>query len=341
MNKNAVKACAVLMLMLFFLTGCGEAAPTGTLTSTDEAVGFFDEEVYIEKTIETPVYYTEAEIKIEDTYTLQQDGNTYQMELKDSKIVEAPIGSRTATLQYSQTFIDVQGEDDIPKSMSVKYYEDGLKPLEGLIILADKEGTIKSPRVEIDPNAPMLTDENGNQYAQCYVYDFSLPLKETKAGDPVWIEFSAPMIFTDYGAAYYKLNANTYLPHADSAPVVDGYEDAILEYLGLSGYSYRIGYAAWDGGTYTNSSGVLCRDAVMYGERLVNTTVATYGDTVPLETVTGYKGVATYLYRGIARNTKKVRTVTLAGIAVFAVLLTALLFLFAKKKKNAKENQTI
>ena len=337
MNKNTVKACAVLMLMLFFLTGCGEAAPTGTLTSTDESVGFFDEEVYIEKTIETPAYYTEAEIKIEDIYTLQQDGNTYQMELKDRKIVEAPIGSRTATLQYSETFVDVK-EEEIPQKMSVKYQEDGMAPIQGTIVLKDKNGTLADQPATASTGTPA---EGTDIQQKGYAYSFELPLVSKKAGELVWIGFSAPMAFTDYGAAYYKLNAGTYLPHSDSAPIVDGYEDAILDYLGLSPYSYRISYAEWDGGTYTNGNGVLCRNAIMYGERLVGTMVATYEDTVPLETVTGYKGVATYTYRGIARNVKKVRTVTLAGIAVFAVLVTALLFLFAKKKRNAKENQKI
>ena len=333
------------MLVLFVVImafGCGSSKTGNSSTepqqSTEEEVGFFEEEVYFEKVIETPVCYTKEEIVFDDTYTLKENGNTYIMQLKEKSINEAPISSRTARLQYSETFTDDQSEDEIPKTMTVKYYEDGQRPIEETVILADKEGTVKSPKIEIDPDAPMPVDENGNNYTQVYVYSFELPLASTEPGDQVWISFSAPMNFVDYGAAYYKLSSDTYLPHNDSAPVVEGYEDAILSYLGLSPHSYRIGYAQWDGGTYTNSSGVLCRNAIMYGERLVGTTVATYEDTVPLETVTGYKGRAVYFYRGIVRNTKKVATVAGSSAAVVATGSMIPVVFFHRRRKKDEES---
>ena len=332
----------LVLLVVLMAFGCGSSQQTSTepQTSTEEEVGFFEEEVYFERTVETPVYYTKDEIKIDPTYTLKENGNTYIMELKEQSIVEAPIGSRTATLQYSETFVDGK-EEEIPQKMTVKYQEDGMTPIQGTIVLKDKNGTLANPPAAAASSTPAEgNNEASSDTQKGYTYTFDLPLVNKKPGEQVWIEFSAPMSFTDYGAAYYKLNSNTYLPHSDSAPVVDGYEDAILEYLGLSSYSYRISYAAWDGGTYTNSNGVLCRDALMYGERLVGTMIATYEDTVPLETVTGYKGKAVYSYRGIVRNQKKVATVAGGSAAVVGAGTIIPIVFFRRRRKKDEEAES-
>ena len=343
MNKKIVTAYAALLLMPLFFTGCAAQAPEGTLKTSDEEVGFFTEEVEIEKTKTISAVYTEDEIRFDDTYILKEDGNTYELVLQDVKMEPAVVSGRKVILSYSKAFVDVE-ESAIPKEIEVTYYDDGRKPTDDIVILSDVDGTVRKAASDTPvPDAQQPADgdktpENGAKAAVLIPGKYSLSLKEVTAGDPVWVDYSASMSFTDYGSAYYKLADGVYMPHSDSAPAVDGFEDAILSYLGLSPSAFTVSYAVWNGEPYTNSSGIICRDAVLFGQRLANSLKATYEGTAELPDVQGYRATATYYYRGVVRNVKKVRTLILAGIGVIAVLVTALLFILAKKKRNRKEN---
>ena len=291
--------------------------------------------MYFEKTIETAVFYDPEDIRFDDTYTLRQDGTTYVMELKESETVEAPISGRRVTLQYSQTFID-RNEEEIPKSVKADFYEDGSQPTEEVIILKKTGDIIDGTMVRERPAGYVPAD---GEMILCNVYHPELPLTQTKAGEKVWIDFAAPMTFTDYGAAYYKLADGVYMPHSEEAPVTDGFEDEILSYLDLSPSAYRISYAAWSGDTYTNGEGILCRNALLYGERLVGTTVATYSATIDLEDVTGYKGIAVYSFRGIVRNPKKVAAVAGGSAAAVGAGTVIPIVFFRRRRRKADEDR--
>ena len=344
MDNKIIRAYAVLLLMPLFFTGCASQPRDGVLQTSDEEVGFFNEEVEIEKTKTVTAVYTEDEIHFDDTYVLKENGNTYELVLQDVKVEPTVISGRKVILSYSKAFTDVD-ENAIPKEIQVTYYDDGKKPTDDVVVLADADGTLQKPASEAAAaDTQQHTDGDktpgeGSGEAVPKPGKYALSLKDVKAGEPVWVDYSASMTFADYGAAYYKLYDGVYMPHSNSAPAVEGFEDAILSYLGLSPSSFTVSYAVWYGEPYTDSSGILCRDAVLFGQRLTNSLKATYEGTAELPDAQGYKATATYHYRGVVRNVKKVRTVILAGIAVIAVLLTALLFLLAKKKNNRKEDR--
>lgn len=324
-----ITVTVLVMLILFTVCACGSSGrdfrSAGPQISAKEEAGYFEEEVYFEKTVETDVYYDRSDISFEDTYTCTENGNTYVMELKESSVTEAPINGRTAELKYSQNFVNVK-EDDLPKSVSVKYYEDGREPIEGIIVLKDTDGTID--------NLSEQQPQNDSGSSETHVYSVELPLVSAKAGEPVWTAYSAPMTFTDYGAAYYRLSEGVYIPHSETAPSISGYEKDILKYLGLSAQGYTISSAAWKGEPY-EKDGVLCRDATMYGQRLVGTTVATYQAKIQLDDVTGYKGTATYYFRGIVRNTRKIAAVTGGGAAaVGAGTIIPVVFFRRRRRRN-------
>ena len=341
MNRKLIKACA-LLLTLLLLSGCSDQSTSGILKTSDEEVGFFSEEVEIEKTKTISAVYTEDEIRFDDTYILKEGGNTYELQLTDVKTEPATVTGRVITLRYTKTFVDVD-ENDVPKEINVTYYDDGTKPTDDVVVLYEENGIIQNPVSDtavLDVQMPAdgsKTPENGSEAATLTPGSYKLELKTQAKGEPVWVDFAAPMSFSDYGAAYYRLSDGVYMPHSDSAPEVDGFEDEILSYLGLSPSAFRISYAVWNGEVYTDSSGVICRNAIMYGQRLADSLNVTYEGTVDLPDVQGYKATATYYYRGVVRNVKKVRTALLGGIAVLAVLLTSIIFLIARKKKRTKE----
>ena len=343
MDKKIIMAYAALLLMPLFFTGCAAGSPQGILQTSDAEVGFFTEEVEIEKTKTISAVYTEDEIHFDETFILKEGGNTYELILTDVKVEPAVVSGRKVVLSYSKAFVDVE-ESAVPKEIEVTYYDDGRKPTDDVVMLSDANGTVQKPVSDTpvpDAQQPVDGDEtpgNGADEAVLTPGKYTLSLKSVTPGEPVWVDYSACMTFADYGSAYYKLSDGIYMPHSDSAPEVDGFEDAILSYLGLSPSAFTVSYAVWNGEPYTDSSGILCRDAVLFGQRLTNSLKATYEGTAELPDVQGFKATATYYYRGVVRNVRKVRTAILAGIGVIAVLVTALLFLLAKKKRNRKEN---
>ena len=328
-------------LTFFFFTGCAAAEdPSLIKHSTDEPVSFFTEEATVEKTLTVSAVYDSEDIHFDDTYILREAGASYELILQDVKIEPATISGRSVPVEY--TVIYGEGED-IPKTVKVTYMDDGAVPPTETVKLTesigktDETGTSESLQEDASDEK---TAQNGSESVTFTPVFGELELKSTKPGEPYWKgDLVLNVTYQDWGSAYYAF-ADIYIPHSDDAPVLDGFEDAYLMHLGLPYDSYSLSSSAWAGDPY-ESNGTLCRDGLLYGSRLVRGTVAVYEGTITLPDVQGYKGTATYMYRGIVRNAKRVRNVTLAGIAVFAVLVTALLFLFAKKKRKRKETPQI
>lgn len=81
-------------------------------------------------------------------------------------------------------------------------------------------------------------------------------------------DFSFPLTFYDYGAEEYRLGEQT-LKAENLTDIVEEYGEELLESMDLPADEYEISGLSWSGEAYVNEEGVICRDAVGHGSRLL------------------------------------------------------------------------
>ena len=123
--------------------------------------------------------------------------------------------------------------------------------------------------------------------------------------------------------------------------MIDGYRDIIMDLLDMDPGSYYLSYARWYGEPFSSSDGKMCRNALIYGSRLLPSYEAVYEDTVQLKDVTGYRATATYSCTVTRTDQKKVRTVLLAGIFLAAVTVSVILTKAVSAKRKNNNSHTI
>lgn len=318
-RKKAVLMYAVALMML--TQGCAGSSDDSVHVTSAEEVTFFTDEVVIEKTETIPARYSEDEIVFPKTITVSQNGKTYELELIETNISPAAISGRTVTVEKSVKYEGDLKDPDIPGSITVTYQDDGKMPPKETVILADP------PEETAAGKETVFAPVTG-----------TVELREIKRSERYWQDdLVAPMVFEGWGSAYYKLTDGVYMPHSDEAPVVSGFENAILRYLDLSPAFYSVSSAAWDGEAYTDSNGVKCRNALMYGSRYVYSCTAVYEGTLTLPDATGFSGKALYRYRGVVTNTKKIAAVSSAAAATGGAGITVPIVLFRRRRRRKKE----
>lgn len=124
------------------------------------------------------------------------------------------------------------------------------------------------------PQQVTVTVREGEQEVQA-VCDLQEAVEEN-AG---WQEgFELPITFHVYDADSYTFEGRT-VPRNDGKPQLEGHEEDLLRAAGLSLEHYRIRDVIWDGESYTDEHGELCRDAVAVGDKLVCSYRAYYTGT--------------------------------------------------------------
>ena len=114
-------------------------------------------------------------------------------------------------------------------------------------------------------------------------YERELPRIEVIEKERVWKDdFFFSLTVSGYGADIFLLGDTEIPADAD----LSLYGDIFLEYLGLSEECYRVNQIEWNGESY-ECDGVLCRDALASGEKLVRYVVVKYGGQVRLPDVPG------------------------------------------------------
>ena len=154
--------------------------------------------------------------------------------------------------------------------------------------------------------------------------------------------------YGDTDCAYYQFG-NTKIPNTlnGSVPYM-GYEDSILQSLGLSSDTYRINNATWDGEP-TVENGVTVRNAIFHCSQYAARYVANYETAVP-EQINGYNATATYsaeieaptgeieyTVKAVAEYVQEERlplTMMTVGIILFALIVIGILFLLKRKKRK-------
>ena len=143
---------------------------------------------------------------------------------------------------------------------------------------------------ELSPSQQrVLTEEMGVQ----------VPLRDKWYSRTRWIsEFEFPITVTNYSADTFDLNGREIsLSQADP---LKGYENELLEMIGVSAEDYRIQQIRWDGEPYTDN-GVLCRKLSASGEMRVADCHAEYAGVANLPSVEAKTVQAVYTDQPPAR----------------------------------------
>lgn len=113
------------------------------------------------------------------------------------------------------------------------------------------------------------------------VVNRTVPLKEYQYTDYRWADgFQFPVVVEDADAEYYAMG-DELIPNAEEDPFA-GYEDALLDYIGLSQDAYVIDTVEWTSEPW-EAEGIVYRQAMATGRKMVATVTATYEGLVTLE----------------------------------------------------------
>ena len=236
--------------------------------------------------------------QIEFAETITEDGKTYRLIDVSSSVI-----SDTAVTE--EQVLSVQREEivaDKSASIADTYTQDGVtyslkdiqfQPHEITDYTATvTEDVLLGPAVsQPDADDSITVPYHIDEYD--LTLDCTLPLSSVSSGSPYWLDdVRIPMQIYDTGALYMEFNGQI-IPFDGSTPPLAGFENLFLGYLGLSGDTYRLTSAVWDGESYTEN-GTECRDAIISGSRLVSDYTAHYGGEITLPPFTVYDATATY-----------------------------------------------
>ena len=101
-------------------------------------------------------------------------------------------------------------------------------------------------------------------------------------------DFSFPITFYEYGAGAYQLGEITVKKTDLEEPeqlteLAEQYGTELLQSMGLSAEEYEVKEIVWTGTPYEKEDGIVCRDAMAYGNRLLRDWRVQYEGFVELE----------------------------------------------------------
>lgn len=317
---------------------------------------------YIEKTetFET----TDTNFNYEFEKTIEENGNKYNLVSVSYDIINSENLTKIDEVKRTVTYPDLY-EQRAGEEKEITVVQDGneiLLPLDSITYedtIIDNRTKLLTASTDFDyktvePTPPQTkTVTYYDEYTDINV-TADLPLKDFIIADEwAWrADVSIPITFSLYDADYYALG-DKLIPFNDDKPMLQGYENDLLNELNLDTSLYRITDVNWVGEPYTAGE-VTYRDAVATGERYCANYIATYEDTVSLPDASGYKGVAVYktevevlsgetqytvkataLYE-IDNTMKMIVTISIM-LALFIILIVIILYLIAKKRRDKKK----
>ena len=114
-------------------------------------------------------------------------------------------------------------------------------------------------------------------------------------------DFSFTVTFHEYGIDGYWLGDQVFMLDEENLDF-SGYEEMLLALIEADPENYRINSAEWAGEPYEDSEGILCRDAVVSGEKLVRDCVITYRGIAVFEEEPGVRYLASYKPKDAAED---------------------------------------
>lgn len=205
-----------------------------------------------------------------------------------------------------------------------------------------------SPTQPIFEETSTFTAEDGTEFIGHLV-------KVEQTGDYQWVSTEIPATYHGWPDVKGIYLGNLVLPHNDSAPVYQGYETDILDYLGLDPSTHRITGAAWTG-SWQGQPGedMMIRPAVFDLQVYAAGWVGVYEDDVEDQS-----GTALATYRlGEDENTDGLyhwrvtahyhpmlsalqAAAAVLGVALLIVALIVMIFILSRKRKDAKKRKEV
>ncbi|MDO5407680.1 MAG: hypothetical protein Q4F28_10190 [Eubacteriales bacterium] len=208
-------------------------------------------------------------------------------EVENLEIVSQMYRSRDACETPADTYTDEQGV-----SYELEQWEavPVLLPAENQVVEQERifeqiEGMTDIPET-VEWKAEHTEDRRRGK-AVCTAESVEI-LREWWSGD-----FSFPVQFHCYDAEYYQLGGEL-IPSDEVRPQLDGYEELLLEIAGVPAEGYRVTDIRWDGEAYLDEAGILCRNAVASGEKLLRDYQVRYRGTVEFPETRRWQTVALY-----------------------------------------------
>lgn len=240
--------------------------------------------------------------------------------------VEYDVGGQSVQLQLvSATWIQQ------PREKHTGYVDMGCSPTQ--------------PKFE---ETSTFTAEDGTEFVGHLV-------KVEQTGDYQWVSTEIPATYHGWPDVKGIYLGNLVLPHNDSAPVYQGYETDILDYLGLDPSTHRITGAAWTG-SWQGQPGedMMIRPAVFDLQVYATGWVGVYEDDVEDQSGTA---LATYRLGG-NENTDGLyhwrvtahyhpmlsalqAAAAVLGVALLIVALIVMIFILSRKRKDAKKRKEV
>lgn len=131
-------------------------------------------------------------------------------------------------------------------------------------------------------------EENGREAkASCWADDMEVVAAR-------WSDdFSFPVTFHECDAEFCQLG-DVLIPYVEKKPELEGHEALLLDLIGAPQEAYRVTDISWNGEIYTDESGVLCRDALAVGDKLVQDFQVHYVGTAEFPACERWQIVAEY-----------------------------------------------
>lgn len=122
----------------------------------------------------------------------------------------------------------------------------------------------------------------------------NIPIYQIEPGNELWVPgFSFTAVFHSYDADYYQL-AGKKIPFDNRKPQIENCYTELLNEIQVDPEKYRITDAAWEGDPYVGDGGIICRNALVTGEKKVSNYYVTYGGEAVLPSFQGDQCVAVY-----------------------------------------------
>mgnify|MGYP000781754522 CR=1 FL=1 len=277
-----------------------------------------------------------------------QNGLLYRLSDYTATLISGPVEHQVETA-------DITSLEAIPATVE---YDVGGQPVQLQLVSAT---WIQQPQEKhtgyvdmgCSPTQPKFeetstfTAEDGTEFVGHLV-------KVEQTGDYQWVSTEIPATYHGWPDVKGIYLGNLVLPHNDSAPVYQGYETDILDYLGLDPSTHRITGAAWTG-SWQGQPGedMMIRPAVFDLQVYAAGWVGVYEDDVGDQS-----GTALATYRlGEDENTDGLyhwrvtahyhpmlsalqAAAAVLGVALLIVALIVMIFILSRKRKDAKKRKT-